>query len=257
MKIQLSAGRTPPPKGPLGGLGSRLSKIERYRPKRRPYRSYKVFGPLSVGAWPLTDYGEEICAHVAAKGQITLDESYYLYFLARILARGGASDVAGHLDRVSAEAKISDAEPLHLGSATSETAIPSGRRVIRANWRFLPDPENMSAERLLHVLREHFSEHTGRGIALELKRIKFALGLKPIQICVGLDEFWGYYAFLFPRDIVLFECPVYGNAAYVVKGDWRVLSRKHKAQLERKGERIIHCRHWSLAIKGALKRCRK
>jgi hypothetical protein len=104
-------------------------------------------------------------------------------------------------------------------------------------------------------LEEHFARHTGHtNIVFELKRIRFALSLKPTGICVGLEEFAGYYAFLFARDVVLFECPVYGNAAYVAKGDWRLLSQQFKGQLEQRGERIIHRRFWRADIRSALRR---
>ena len=86
----------------------------------------------------------------------------------------------------------------------------------------------------------------------DLARIRFALKLEPKQICVGIEEFAGYYAFIFEKDKILFECPVYGNAAYVVRGDWRELSQQYKGQLERRGLRVIHRRYWQGDVRHAL-----
>jgi hypothetical protein len=210
-----------------------------------------------VNAWELADYGKEVWNHVSEKRQVTVAESQYLYFLARILTDVGSADLAGQLDELISECTLLDSEPLHLGPTLSDVVTSSGVRVKRANWRFLPDPENLSAKSLLRILSEHFAQHVGHGIVFELERIEFALSLKPIQICIGLEEFVGYYAFLFLGEIVLFECPVYGNAAYIVRGDWRALSQEEKSELERKGDRVIHCHHWSSAIQGALERCRR
>ena len=135
------------------------------------------------------------------------------------------------------------------------SSLPALGQVTRANWRFLPAAHGLSPAELLNLLREHFSQFLqAAGLHIELDRITFALSLAPRQICVGIDDFAGYYAFVLGGDAVLFECPVYGNAAYVVKGDWQTLSQMHKCQLTRRGLRIIHTnRQWRARLKAALR----
>jgi hypothetical protein len=146
---------------------------------------------------------------------------------------------------------VSNLEPTRFSHL--DLGIPGLGTVKKANWRFLPQPASISAEDLIRALGDHFAElnHDG-SLNFDLDRIKFALKLSPAGICVGIDEFAGYYAFLFPNDVVLFECPVLGNAAFVVKGDWRVLSQQYKARLQRISARVIHRRFWRQDIKNAL-----
>lgn len=45
------------------------------------------------------------------------------------------------------------------------------------------------------------------------------------------------------------ECPFVGNAAYVLNGDWRQLSRLTKRELlERSQERVVHSGDWKQRI---------
>ncbi|REJ78755.1 MAG: hypothetical protein DWQ47_04735 [Acidobacteria bacterium] len=71
----------------------------------------------------------------------------------------------------------------------------------------------------------------------------------PSKCYVGIDSFDGYVVFRFKAtERVVLECPKYGNALYVLRGDWRTLSRLSKSELLRehskKVRRIIHSEHW-------------
>jgi hypothetical protein len=227
-----------------------MRRVDRYRPAHPPYKAAAEIG--SLGAAALKPYTAAVVTHLKAEKRVTLNESYYLYFLARMLDRLGEDEMRAALEAATAASKIVNLAP--MATTAPSVAIPGLENVKKVNWRFLPDPENLSAGELLELLKEHFSEHAGHaGIQLEIGRIEFALSLKPKEIFVGLEEFAGYYAFVFPGDVVLFECPAYGNAAYIVRGDWRVLSQQYKAQLERKGIRVIHSvRSWKRKIRWAI-----
>jgi hypothetical protein len=92
------------------------------------------------------------------------------------------------------------------------------------------------------------------------ERILHARGLGAVVIWRGLGRDFGeYLAFEYENtDNVLLESPKEGNAAYVLKADWRSLSRLTKQELNRYYssliERFVH-RHdvdWASAIERAI-----
>ena len=226
-----------------------LRRIERYRPSHAPYKSH-----LTVVGTALRPYATGVIDHLKQAKTITLHESYYVHFLEICLDREGHGDLARALKSAFWTCRVTGAAPASVTHAN--VGIPGLPTVLKANWRFLPNPESMSAAELLRALRAHIAEHAGYSeVRFDLKRIEFALGLKHrVNIAVGTDEFYGYYAFLFPKDVVLFECPVHGNAAFVTRGDWQLLSQQYKAQLEGRARRIVHRRYWRADIGWALER---
>ncbi|MDP9476120.1 MAG: hypothetical protein M3R38_10635 [Actinomycetota bacterium] len=130
------------------------------------------------------------------------------------------------------------------------TVPPTGR----LSWRILP-PGELSVHNVLRhydVLQQH-NPH----ISYERERINKAFSLRPDRCYVGSDEFEGYIVLTFahtPR--VLLECPVFGNAIYVVDFDWRRLSRMTKQDLLSRDSlgvtRIVHKGDWFSRVKRAL-----
>ena len=58
-----------------------------------------------------------------------------------------------------------------------------------------------------------------------------------------------YILFLFSdKNISILDCPIVGNAIYIIKGDWEELSRLNKSELidfhSDKVSRIIHRGDW-------------
>jgi len=79
--------------------------------------------------------------------------------------------------------------------------------------------------------------------------------LDPEQCYVGKDEFEGYIVFTFAHTPnALLECPVFGNAIYIINSDWERLSRMTKQELRRSPEvtRIIHKPNWFQRVKREL-----
>ena len=56
--------------------------------------------------------------------------------------------------------------------------------------------------------------------------------------------------------VAVFECPVVGNALYLVRGSWQLAARKSKHELlhDRTGavRRIIHVGEWRERVRAAL-----
>ena len=93
----------------------------------------------------------------------------------------------------------------------------------------------------------------------ERERIDKALSLRPEQYYVGTDEFEGYIILTFPHTSrALLECPVFGNAIYIITSDWKRLSRMTKQELlaHRSHEvtRIIHKGDWFGRVKRELEK---
>ena len=74
----------------------------------------------------------------------------------------------------------------------------------------------------------------------DLERLKFAYGLSPHSIYIGLDKFDGYLAFVFAgTKKVLLECPMEGNAAYIFSESWEKLSRLSKTELLSQHSQVV------------------
>jgi hypothetical protein len=89
---------------------------------------------------------------------------------------------------------------------------------------------------------------------IEFSRIEhvYSLGLQATYC--GVAEFDGYLVFYFAREgIAVLECPIVGNALYVISGDWLSLSRLTKTDLLRTHSgrvmRIIHTDQWRQELK--------
>lgn len=84
-------------------------------------------------------------------------------------------------------------------------------------------------------------------------RIKtiYKLGSDKTEVIVGAHQFDGYFIFTFPdlKTFVL-DCPLYGNAIYIIKGDWKkisALSKLSKGEILKRypnNKRIIHKGEW-------------
>jgi hypothetical protein len=117
-------------------------------------------------------------------------------------------------------------------------AVPVGQ----VPWRFLPPPEpgDIGLEKTLSEI-QRYCPH----LSLDVARLRFAYGLKPSAVFIGLGEFDGYLAFTFKHtNKVLLECPLEGNAAYLFHEDWEKLSRLTKTALllnhRSTVDRVIH-----------------
>lgn len=226
-----------------------MRRIERYRPKGKPYRADRDLAPFDPTT--MAGYAQTVLTALLKRTEMADNERYYLHFFANAVERSSPT-MADSLRKAAANLRVTGLDPLNLDDHPSIT-IQGLENVKKANWRFLPSPRSLSPEQLLDLLQAHIDQHGTSAVVFEIKRVEFALSLEPKEIAVGIDEFAGYYAFVFPKDVVLFECPAYGNAAYVVRGDWQTLSQHYKAELESKGIRVIHRgRGWRRTIRAAL-----
>ena len=74
-------------------------------------------------------------------------------------------------------------------------------------------------------------------------RLDYLVRLGPIRVFKGQKDFDGYLVFIFEQmPFAVLECPKVGNAIYLLKGDWKWLSKLSKRELKDtpQAERIIH-----------------
>ena len=126
----------------------------------------------------------------------------------------------------------------------------------KLGWRLLPPGEHPFAE----IVR-HYQGLRGANarIEYEVERLNRVYHLGPSSTFIGLDQFEGYIVFYFAHSqIAVLECPVVGNAIYVIRGNWRVLSGLSKVQLLRRHRqnvvRIVHTGNWFPKLKALLHR---
>jgi hypothetical protein len=143
----------------------------------------------------------------------------------------------------------------HAEVLTANLAAFAPKTVTRVNWEVLPPGKHpwksLSAkvENLLSVQGERkrpVYEHRWSTIA----------NYQPDFVAVGRAGFAGYLIFGFPsKGVYVLESAYYGNATYVLEGDWERLSQLTKRELLDAAlhkERIVHHERWDGRIRGLL-----
>lgn len=134
-----------------------------------------------------------------------------------------------------------------------EHAFEFGARLptTRLPWRILP-PGELSLDTLL----QHYErlQRLNPHIRYEKERVIKAFSLGPERCYLGIDEFEGYIVLIFPgTSRALLECPVFGNAIYVIDSDWRILCKLSKRELLAEHSplvtRIVHTGEWFWRVK--------
>ena len=123
------------------------------------------------------------------------------------------------------------------------SAVPNVQpRLESVQWQLLPPESGLRS-----LVRTALESRARNGSAsVDTRRIEFMLNLKPDRIAVGRDSFGDYAAFIFSdRKLAVLESPIEGNATYILRGDWRELSRETKHRLtveigEPVVERVVH-----------------
>lgn len=122
---------------------------------------------------------------------------------------------------------------------------------IQVSWKILP-PGAPPFDRIL----THFQQlqEKNKHIEYDNTRLEKLFTLNPTIIYVGIDEFEGYVVFQFAKTgISVLECPIVGNAIYVLKQDWKYLSKLSKRELLEEHRtsviRIIHSGEWFTRLK--------
>ncbi|MGH9753835.1 MAG: hypothetical protein ACREA2_13730 [Blastocatellia bacterium] len=128
-------------------------------------------------------------------------------------------------------------------------------KVEKVPWKILPPGEHPFQQILAY-----FEEVRRRQPELHVDedRLRKVESLKPDQRFTGEDEFDGYVVFYFNRtEMAVLESPMFGNAIYVIRGEWKSLSRKSKGELlayhSIKVKRVVHRGDWFARLRKLIK----
>lgn len=120
-------------------------------------------------------------------------------------------------------------------------------------WQILP-PGEYTFDRIIghyQHLRSLDNE-----IIIDKQRLELIYSLKPSELYIGSDEFKRYVVFYFDQACkAVLECPIFGNAIYVIDGGWKYLSQLTKAELmdyPDEVQRITHKGDWFSRLKKIL-----
>lgn len=97
-------------------------------------------------------------------------------------------------------------------------------------WTVLPKGEWFSEDIIEH-LENLSAEGKWKGKKIDKSRLrKIESHLKPIRCYVGEEEFSGYVVYCFDKNEskAILECPVYGNATYIIRGNWKNIAKGSK-----------------------------
>lgn len=127
----------------------------------------------------------------------------------------------------------------------------------RFQWRPLP-PDKASPQKVRGHYRERL-RHEGRLDMFDQDRLDAATALPYKEWWVPTEGFGGFDAYSIisfaHTDKVLLECPIYGNAAFVINADEEVWREMTKQELTESGlaKRIPHQgKNWTVKVKQAL-----
>jgi hypothetical protein len=92
-------------------------------------------------------------------------------------------------------------------------------------------------------------------------RLEKIQSLKPIKCYIGKESWLGYVVFEFSHSVcVVLECPVEGNATYVLFGDWKTMVNHTKAEIRHEFAdsytRIVHKGDWLSRLRVTLRESR-
>ena len=119
----------------------------------------------------------------------------------------------------------------------------------------------MDVSQMVDSVLRASTEESGKRRQVFIDHIEFLKALEPQSLVRGVDSFNGYIGALFPDGISVFDNAQYGNAVYVLKGDWEDLTKKSRGDLRRLPPgSVIHVPHhgdWKSTICLAMKKLRR
>ena len=126
----------------------------------------------------------------------------------------------------------------------------------RVPWRILP-PGKTGARKAAQYFRR--LQRLVPELGIQEKRLEFMEQFDSDAVFIGRDSFDGYICFCFSDEkVAVLECPFYGDATYILKGDWQTLSQFSKNDLlthfREETKRVIHTNWFEWNFRRALGR---
>jgi len=131
------------------------------------------------------------------------------------------------------------------GVEAADVDLDAYYATLQVGWEILPPGSREEA--LERLFRGRQPSREERDVADG--RLQFFESLAPRRIIVGTSGFRRYLGALLEDDLVMFENPTYGNAIYIMYGNWEELSQRTRIDLlaGRCGDdfaRVVHKAGW-------------
>lgn len=130
----------------------------------------------------------------------------------------------------------------HFQKGAPSTFIPPFESLP---WKLLPPGEN-GVRLLMNHFRKLGNKANWKEHIFDISRLRrIEKNLRPSHCYIGEDGFEGYVAYCFYRTkTVILECPLYGNATYILKDDWKTISKLSKWEARHEhSNQVIVIRH--------------
>lgn len=103
-------------------------------------------------------------------------------------------------------------------------------KIQKLSWKLLPK-EKWTVEDVVKIFRTYSFKRWQNATFDESRLRKIINVLKPNVCYIGEDEFEGYVVFCFNQtEKVVMECPIIGNAVYVINGNWQEITKLSKRE---------------------------
>ncbi len=145
------------------------------------------------------------------------------------------------------------AKPPATTAPINQISVPTER----LDFELLP-PGTWDIEDVINHYRTQARDGMGTWAEkiLDYRRLVAIKTLGPTKCYIGKELWNGYVVFEFRGRNAVLECPVQGNATYVLSGDWKLMVRHTKAYLRRHYDRnytkVVHKGDWIDRIRQAL-----
>lgn len=155
-----------------------------------------------------------------------------------------------------------DAMARHFQKFHQPDAQPISPRVPTGRFPFALLPPG---EWDIQDVKEHYRKQSRNfpiglgGRQIDWSRLEEIETLRPVRCHVGKESWLGYVVFEFlSSDRVVLECPIEGNATYILSGDWEAMVGHTKAELRReygmRSTKVVHKGDWLDRIREALRK---
>lgn len=153
------------------------------------------------------------------------------------------------IDRINFRKRVLDRLRMQIENNSIEGII-----VRDVDWEILPSGTDFLKELIKRYM--HIQAKKPERI-IDFTRIKQMARLRPDFVYKGINEYDEYYVLCFSgSSVAVLDCPVVGNAIYVIRGDWKKLSRLSKGKLldthSSNVQKIVHRGDWFDEVKRTL-----
>jgi hypothetical protein len=144
----------------------------------------------------------------------------------------------------------------HIAATTS----PRNKRVEILEEEIFPPGTKITRENMLSYYNRPSVRRWLNG-DVDNSRVAAAINLDPIKVVTSHKIGRGYVAYVYPwTKAVMVECPVVGNATYILSGTWRSIIGKTKGELRLQYRNQVairvHKGDWFERVKAELRRHR-